>query len=85
MDAIFVGVFQNDSYIHQYISFYFVAPVAILAGIAIDRLITFLQGAFFRNEPAHDLVTKLPPGKKRFFNVGHFSFCFWNPTQLATK
>ncbi|MFZ3376017.1 MAG: hypothetical protein WA183_10720 [Chthoniobacterales bacterium] len=195
MDAIFVAVFQNDSYIHQYISFYFVAPVAILAGIAIDRLITFLHGVFFRNdlafvgevsaclllliigihgvtqtkklqqqfrildyrtpEPANlipelgnevrkdfppgtrvlcnflpdygpqfayyaqrdvinhlseyrswqrflndpsqrvggviwmgpksarDLIAKLPPGKKRFFNVGHLSFCFWN--RLATK
>jgi hypothetical protein len=43
MDALFVGIFQNDSYIHQYIAFYFAAPVAIMAGIALDRLITFLQ------------------------------------------
>jgi LmbE family N-acetylglucosaminyl deacetylase/4-amino-4-deoxy-L-arabinose transferase-like glycosyltransferase len=43
MDAFFVGVFQNDSYIHQYLSFYFLAPVAIMAGIALDRLITFFQ------------------------------------------
>jgi LmbE family N-acetylglucosaminyl deacetylase/4-amino-4-deoxy-L-arabinose transferase-like glycosyltransferase len=43
MDAFFVGVFQNDSYIHHYLSFYFLAPVAIMAGIALDRLITFFQ------------------------------------------
>ena len=43
MDALFVGIFQNDSYIHQYISFYFVPPVAIMAGIALDRLVTFFQ------------------------------------------
>ena len=43
MDALFTGVFQNDSYIHQYISFYFVAPVSIMAGMALDRLITFFK------------------------------------------
>lgn len=48
MDAVFVGVFQNDSFIHQYISFYFVAPVAIMGGIALDRLIKLFQ---------HDLST----------------------------
>src|SRR4051812_26382015 len=26
MDALFVGVFQNNSYIHQYLAFYFLAP-----------------------------------------------------------
>lgn len=46
MDALFVGIFQNDSYIHQYISFYFVAPVAIMAGIALDQLITFFRVRF---------------------------------------
>jgi hypothetical protein len=45
MDAFFVGVFQNDSYIHQYISFYFVAPVAVMAGIALDRLIELFPNA----------------------------------------
>ena len=43
MDLIFVGVFQNDSYIHQYIAFYFLAPVAITAGLALDRLIGALR------------------------------------------
>ena len=43
MDVIFVGVFQNDSYIHQYIAFYFLAPVAIAAGLALDRLIAALR------------------------------------------
>jgi hypothetical protein len=43
MDAFFVGVFQNDSFIHQYLSFYLVAPVAIMAGIALDRIIMFFS------------------------------------------
>jgi len=46
MDALFVGAFQNDSYIHQYISFYFVAPVAIMAGLTLDRLIAFSLTTF---------------------------------------
>ena len=46
MGALFVGVFQNDSYIHQYLSFYLLAPVAIMAGIALDRLIKFFQVNF---------------------------------------
>ena len=46
MDALFVGIFQNDSYIHQYIAFYFLAPVAIMAGIALDRFITLFRNAF---------------------------------------
>jgi hypothetical protein len=43
MDALFVGLFQNDSYIHPYIAFYLVVPVAITAGIALDSLIAFFQ------------------------------------------
>jgi 4-amino-4-deoxy-L-arabinose transferase-like glycosyltransferase len=43
MDALFVGVFQNDSYIHQYLAFYFLAPIAIAAGLALDRLIALLR------------------------------------------
>jgi LmbE family N-acetylglucosaminyl deacetylase len=46
MDALFVGIFQNDSYIHQYIAFYFLAPVAIMAGIALGRLVKFFQITF---------------------------------------
>ena len=42
MDALFVGVFQNDSYIHQYLAFYFLAPIAIAAGFALDRLVAEL-------------------------------------------
>lgn len=45
MDALFVGVFQNVSYIHQYSAFYFLAPLAIAAGVALDRLIAALQTA----------------------------------------
>jgi 4-amino-4-deoxy-L-arabinose transferase-like glycosyltransferase len=46
MDVVFIAGFQNDSYIHQYIAFYLVAPVAIMGGIALDHLSTFFQSAF---------------------------------------
>lgn len=45
MDAIFVGVFQNDSYIHEYIAFYFLIPVAIMAGIALNELVVYIENA----------------------------------------
>jgi hypothetical protein len=45
MDALFVGLFQNVSYIHQYSAFYFLAPLAIAAGVALDRLISTAQKA----------------------------------------
>jgi hypothetical protein len=45
MDALFVGLFQNVSYIHQYSAFYFLAPLAIAAGVALDRLIATFQNA----------------------------------------
>jgi hypothetical protein len=40
MDAIFIGVFQNELYIHKYIAYYLVAPISMTAGVALDRLIT---------------------------------------------
>ena len=44
MDLLFVGLFQNDSAIHQYIAFLFPGPpVAIAAGLALDRLIAALR------------------------------------------
>lgn len=43
MDLLFVGLFQNISYIHQYSAFYFLAPLSIAAGVALDRLITALH------------------------------------------
>ena len=43
MDALFVVLFQNDSYIHQYISFYLIAPLSIAAGIALDHLIAAMR------------------------------------------
>jgi dolichyl-phosphate-mannose-protein mannosyltransferase len=43
MDALFVGLFQNDSYIHEYIAFYFLLPLSIGAGVALDRMITALK------------------------------------------
>jgi len=57
MDAIFLGVFQNESYIHKYVAYYLVAPISMTAGVALDRLITQL-GAFplprlFRDIPIY--------------------------------
>jgi hypothetical protein len=43
MDVFLIGAFQNESYIHHYISFYFLAPVAIMAGIALDRIVAFFR------------------------------------------
>ena len=43
MDALFVGLFQNVSYIHQYSAYYFLAPLAIAAGVALDALVGVLQ------------------------------------------
>lgn len=56
MDALFVGLFQNDSYIHEYIAFYFLLPVSVGAGVALDRLVTALKNwqamRLFRAAPA---------------------------------
>jgi hypothetical protein len=43
MDALFVGLFQNDSYIHEYIAFYFLVPVSVGTGVALDQLIRALN------------------------------------------
>jgi 4-amino-4-deoxy-L-arabinose transferase-like glycosyltransferase len=43
MDLLFVGLFQNVSYIHQYSAYYFLAPLAISVGVALDRLIVVLH------------------------------------------
>jgi hypothetical protein len=53
MDALFIGVFQNDSYIHQYLAFYFLAPISIAAGVTLDRLIAQLAKPkfLFRGAP----------------------------------
>ncbi len=40
MDALFLGVFQNESYLQDYIAYYLVAPVSIAAGVALNHLIT---------------------------------------------
>jgi len=45
MDGAFVGVFQNDSYIHEYIAFYFVVPVSLMAGIALNELVVCFESA----------------------------------------
>lgn len=52
MDAVFVGVFQNDSYIHEYIPFYFIVPVAVMAGIALNELLETAEKAPLRGAHA---------------------------------
>jgi Dolichyl-phosphate-mannose-protein mannosyltransferase len=39
MDAVFLGVFQNESYLQEYIAYYLVAPISMTAGVALDCLI----------------------------------------------
>lgn len=46
MDGLFLAVFQNDSYIHQYVGFYMVAPVSIMAGVAVDYVIARVRNYF---------------------------------------
>jgi Dolichyl-phosphate-mannose-protein mannosyltransferase len=43
MDLLFVGLFQNVSYIHQYSAFYLLAPLAIAAGVALDGFVGTFQ------------------------------------------
>ena len=38
MSAFYVGAFRNASYIHNYSAFYFILPVAICGGIALDAM-----------------------------------------------
>ena len=44
MDAFYVGAFRNASYIHNYASFYFILPVAICGGVALDAAAAWLDG-----------------------------------------
>ena len=57
MDAIFLGVFQNESYIHEYVAYYLVAPISMTAGVALDRIITQLDAfpapRWFRDVPIY--------------------------------
>lgn len=50
MDALFVGLFQNESYIHEYIALYLVAPMAATAGIALDALASLVERYVTRRE-----------------------------------
>lgn len=38
LSGFYLVAFRNASYIHDYAGFYFVAPVALMAGVALDRL-----------------------------------------------
>ncbi|MEO6845679.1 MAG: PIG-L family deacetylase [Chthoniobacterales bacterium] len=46
MDCLFVGIFQNDSYIHPYIAFYLIVPVAVLGGVGLDSMTDWFQKRF---------------------------------------
>jgi hypothetical protein len=46
LSAFYVGAFRNASYIHNYSAFYFVLPVAICGGIALDAAATWLDLRF---------------------------------------
>lgn len=43
MQAIYLAVWRNVSYTHEYASFYFVLPVAIMGGVALDGLLSWVQ------------------------------------------
>ncbi|HWB61272.1 MAG TPA: glycosyltransferase family 39 protein, partial [Chthoniobacteraceae bacterium] len=51
MDFVFLCVFQDESYIHQYIGYYLVAPVAALGGVALDEMVAWLQARIARRSP----------------------------------
>lgn len=51
MDLIFLCAFQNESYIHRYIGYYLVAPVAILGGVALNEALDWLQARLARRSP----------------------------------
>jgi hypothetical protein len=55
MDVMFLVAFQNDSYIHQYIGFYFLVPIAALAGVALDQMITGAENTF-RTQASRSIV-----------------------------
>jgi hypothetical protein len=38
LNAFYLVAFRNASYIHDYAGFYLVAPVALMAGLALDRI-----------------------------------------------
>jgi 4-amino-4-deoxy-L-arabinose transferase-like glycosyltransferase len=52
MNALYLIVFRNASYRHDYAGFYFVAPVAMMSGVALDAFFGWLQredrGRLFR-------------------------------------
>lgn len=43
MDIIFLAAFQNDSFIHEYIGFYLIVPVAIMSGVALNEATVWMQ------------------------------------------
>ena len=49
MDLIFVVGFQNDSFIHEYIAFYLIAPVAILGGVALNEVTKWMERHFSKS------------------------------------
>ena len=43
MNALYVILFRNASYIHNYASFYFILPVAICGGVALDAAAAWMN------------------------------------------
>jgi hypothetical protein len=40
---------------------------------------------WIRSNASHDLLTRLPPGSRRFLRFGDLSFCLWKQDQLSAK
>jgi Dolichyl-phosphate-mannose-protein mannosyltransferase len=43
LDAIYIVAFPNASFIHDYAGFYFITPVAMMGGIALDALANWMD------------------------------------------
>lgn len=57
-DLLFLCIFQNDSYIHRYIAYYLLVPLAILGGLGFDQIVTRIHTAL----PSGVLVRPLAEG-----------------------
>jgi hypothetical protein len=52
IDAFYICALRNQSYIHDFASFYFLVPIAIFSGFLIEQLIRRIQGRW-PGYPAH--------------------------------
>ena len=44
IDAVYVCALRNQSYIHDFAGFYFLVPIAILSGYAVERFLRHIEG-----------------------------------------